>query len=169
MTSPQDNNYILTIIDHASGYAECHPLARKTSECVWRVLHQEFFPRHGYVEMLLSDLGKEFNAASLTQYLASVGVKHKRTTPYHPQSNGRIERFNRTLKEILGKLVNNDTSLWQEQLGPAVLCYNCAVSDVTQHTPYFLHFGRRPRLPIHRALQGGEPIFGRLHDLYEAL
>ena len=65
--------------------------------------------------------------------------------------------------------MNNDTSLWQEQLGPAVLCYNCAVSDVTQHTPYFLHFGRRPRLPIHRALQGGEPIFGRLHDLYEAL
>ena len=169
ITSPQGNSYILNIIDHASGFSDCYAIPRKTSECVWRVLHQEYFPRNGFPEVAITDLGMEFNAMALRNYLASVGIKHHKTTAYHPSSNGRVERFNKTLKGIIAKLVNNNTTLWQDKLGPAMLSYNCAVSDVTMHSPFFLYYGRRPKMPLHRAMVEDNLVEGRLHDLYDAI
>ncbi len=89
------------------------------------------------------DQGQEFNALEFWEYLKSVGVKHHRTTPYNPESNGKMERFNRTLKEIISKLVNNRRDEWEDQFGAALRAYNNATSSVTGHTPFLLHHGRR--------------------------
>ena len=167
--SPQGNAYVLTIIDHCTGWAEAYPIPRKTNEEVWKKFRLEYFPRHGYVDILVSDRGIEFNARAFDDYLRSVGLRHHKTTPYHPQSNGRTERFNRTLKDMLTKLVNNKRDHWEDTLGVALTAYNNATSDTTGHTPFFLHYGRHARLPLTMANNPLTPLDGRLQMLSEGL
>ena len=67
--SKNGNRYILTVICHASAWAEAYPLPDKRNESVWKVLANQFFPVHGAPEVLLSDNGLEFKAHDFTQYL----------------------------------------------------------------------------------------------------
>ena len=167
--SPQGNTYVLTIVDHCSGWAEVYAIPRKTNEEVWRKLRQEYFPRYGFAQVLISDRGLEFNSKAFDEYLSAVGVKHHKTTPYHPQSNGKVERFNRTFKQILTKLVNNKRDSWEEQLGIALTAYNNATSITTGHTPFFLHYGRHATLPFSVVSNPITPLDGRLQMLAEGL
>jgi hypothetical protein len=140
--SPQGNSYILTIVDHCTGWAEAYPIPNKTSQAVWNQFSRHYFPRNGYCKVLLTDRGLEFNSQAFTQYLQALGIEHRRTTPYNPQTNGKCEKFNGVLKSIITKLINNSRASWEDQLGPATMAYNNAVSSVTGHTPYFLHYAR---------------------------
>ena len=109
VSSSNGNKYVLTIIDHCTGWVEAFPLKDKSNETVWNAWANLFIPRHSVPEVLITDNEKEFCAKAWTDYLKKLGVEHRRTTPVHPQSNGQVERFNRTLKEMLAKAVNNYT------------------------------------------------------------
>ena len=76
------------------------------------------------------------------------GVKKLHTTPYHPQSNGQCERFNSTLCNMLGTLYDEEKSDWKSHLGCMTHAYNCTKHASTTYSPYYLMFGRHPRLPI---------------------
>ena len=152
VASPEGNVYALTIIDHCTGWAEAYPIPTKSSKEVWKQLSRFYFPRHGYPNVMISDLGLEFSAIAFKSYLQDLGIDHRQTTSYNPQTNGKCEKFNSTLKAIVTKLINNQRADWEDKLGPALMAYNNAVSDVTGHTPFFLHHARRARLPITRLL-----------------
>jgi hypothetical protein len=147
--SPDGNQYILTIVDHCTGWAEAYAIADKTSKAVWQALSRYYIPRHGVMATLLTDLGKEFNSKELLEYLQAIGVEHRRTTPYNPQTNGKCERFNGVLKAIITKLINNNRATWEEQLGPALMAYNNSVSDVTGYTPFFYTMEDARASPFH--------------------
>ena len=76
------------------------------------------------------------------------GVKKVHTTPYHPQGNGQCERFNSTLCNMLGTLSEEEKSDWKSHLGCMTHAYNCTKHASTTYSPYYLMFGRHPRLPI---------------------
>ena len=76
------------------------------------------------------------------------GVKKLHTTPYHPQGNGQCERFNSTLCNMLGTLSEKEKSDWKSYLGCMTHAYNCTKHGSTTYSPYYLMFGRHPRLPI---------------------
>ena len=169
--TPSGNRYALTIIDHCSGWAEAFPLRDKTNQSVWDAFTNGFLARHGVPEVLITDNGGEFTALEWERYLKQLGIDHHRTTPVHPQSNGRTERFNRTLKEMLQKLVNNASEKWESQLNTALLAYRTSVSTTTGYTPFYLLYGRRSRMPLTKTLRvANEDTFGnRLDELARAL
>ena len=69
-------------------------------------------------------------------------------TPYHPQSNGAVERVHQVLRRMIGKLDNKRRKKWPDHLGTITHAYNSTRSQVTGYSPYFLMMGRRPRLPV---------------------
>ena len=69
------------------------------------------------------------------------------TTPYHPESNGTVERVNATLERILRKLEVDKPSDWNNHLQSVVFSYNISYHSSTKHTPFQLLYGRQPALP----------------------
>ena len=169
--SRNGSRYMLTIIDHNSGWGEAYPLKDKTNRSMLTAFANEFVPRHGVPEVLITDNGTEFTAHAFECYLAQLGVRHNVTTPVHPQSNGKTERFNRTIKDILHKLINNKPSDWEDRLGDALFAYRNSVSVTTGFTPHHLLYGRHARVPLSRMLKSSQhTAFGnRLDDLSLAL
>lgn len=151
LPSPNGNKYLLTIVDHFSGWAEAYPITDKRSASVWQPLYSEFFCRFGFPNVLVTDQGTEFNSTEMREGLRRLSIEHRRTSPYHPQTNGCVERFNRSLKDTLRKLVNNDTSAWETQLPEALLAYRMAESQSRNSSPYFALFGMEPNVdpPTH--------------------
>ena len=99
--SHNGNRYVL--IDYSTGCAEAFPLKDKSNASVWQAWATHVVLRHGTPEVLIMDNGQEFKATAWRTYLTQLGVGHSTTTSVHPQSNGRIERFNRTFQ--IGKIV----------------------------------------------------------------
>ena len=71
-----------------------------------------------------------------------------RNTPFHPQSDGLVERFNRTLVDMLSKAVREDQTDWDEQLPLVMLAYRSSIQESTGQTPCKMMLGREVRLPI---------------------
>ncbi|RXN17163.1 Retrovirus-related Pol polyprotein from transposon 412 [Labeo rohita] len=154
---PGSNNIkdILVITDHFTKYAVAVPTPNQKARTVAKCLWDHFFVHYGIPEKLLSDQGPDFESRIIKELCELIGTQKVRTTPYHPRGNP-VERFNRTLLNMLGTLENRKKNQWQNYVKPLVHAYNCTKNEVTGFTPYELMFGRQPRLPIDLAL--GLPI-----------
>ena len=152
--SSYGNQYILTLIDHYSGWIEAYPLPRKTNECVWKALRSDYLPRHGSPRVLISDQGAEFKGAEFHEWLQENGTEHRRTTPFHPQSNGKTERANRSIKTTLRKLINGNRGRWEDELPSVLWALRTNTSSVTEHSPFMLQHARPMRTPVQSMLKG---------------
>ena len=85
-----------------------------------------------------------------------LGVRKTRTTPYHPQGNGMVERFNRNLLGMLSTTVGNHPSSWEQNIRKVCLAYNSSVHSSTGYSPFFLMFGRQVKLPVDLMYGTGE-------------
>ena len=170
VSSPEGNQYVLIIIDHCTGWAEAKPIPSKSAKHVIRYLEQEYIPWYGSPEVLICDNGKEFKNNIFVPYLEALGTDIRHSTPYHPQSNTKIERFHRTIKNMIRKLVNSRAGDWERCLGPALWAHRTSCSVVTGYTPYFLTYGRHPIVPKQKLLSrqansGPELLAERLDEL----
>lgn len=87
-------------------------------------------------------------------------IKKTRTTPYHPQSDGVVERFNRTLLSMLATALEENPWEWEDQLRKVCYAYNTSAHPGLRHSPFYLMFGRKARLPVDIAfgLPGDQPV-----------
>ena len=83
----------------------------------------------------------------MEQLLKRLGVVHLYSTPYHPQTNGQIERYNGTMDAKIASLSNQSRSDWDEQLSFVTFNYNTTVHSTTKMIPFELMYGRSPILP----------------------
>lgn len=100
---------------------------------------------YGFPERLFSDQGPDFEWHTIRELCELVKKVH--TTPYHPRGNP-VERFNRTLLQMLGTLSQPDKLHWKDFVKPLMHAYNCTKNETTGFSPYELMFWRQPRLPI---------------------
>ena len=111
---------------------------------------------------------------TVTPYLKSLGCDVRFSSPYHPQTNGKIERFNGSLKKGLRSMINNAQSAWQSALGPVLWAHRISTSGVTKHSPYVLTYGKIPRAPKKRFLgrrmeqDGPQHLLSKLDEISRA-
>ena len=139
---------VLVITDHFTRYALAYPSKTQTAQATARILWDNFICHYGFPEKFISDQGRNFESDLIKELCKIAGVKKLHTTPYHPQGNGQCERFNSTLCNMLGTLSEKEKSDWKSYLGCMTHAYNCTKHASTTYSPYYLMFGRHPRLPI---------------------
>lgn len=145
-TGGQQN--ILIITDHFTRYAQVIPTRNQTAQTTAEVLFNNYIVHYGIPERLHSDQGANFESKVIEELCRMTGITKSCTTSYHPQSNGMCKRFNRTLLNMLGTLEPEQKKNWKTYIGPLVHAYNCTQHDSTGFSPYYLMFGRNPRLPV---------------------
>ena len=111
-------------------------------------LRSRYFGLFGAPAYLLSDKGKSFTAMVVEDLCTLYGVKKLRTSSYHAQTNGQVERMNQTLIHLIGKLDEDKKACWSKHLPELLMAYNSMCLAVTGYSPHFLLFGRRPRIPV---------------------
>ena len=147
---------VLVITDHFTKYAQAFPTRNRTVKTTAKILYENLVLHYGFMERLHSDQGRNFESATIKHLCAMAGVKKSRTTPYHASGNGVTERYNRTLLNMLRTLDPAKKSDWKSHVPTLTHAYNCTKHESTGASPFFLMFGRHPRLPVDLIL-GTEP------------
>ena len=130
------------------------------------LLAKEVVCRFGVPLLIHSDQGRNFESAVFTEMCRLLGIQKTRTTAYHPQSDGMVERFNRTIEDQLAKFVDYHQRDWDEHLPYLMLAYRSAVHESTGCTPAKIVFGRDLRLPVDLLLGRPEEEVWRAADNY---
>lgn len=146
------NRYIVVAIDYLTKWPEAKALIEATAEQVAQFIYDDIICRHGCPTQILSDRGTHFNNQMISALLERFKIRHLFSTPYHPQTNGLVERFNRTLCESMAKL-SNDQQEWDQFIAPTLLAYRTSKNATTKIEPFYLVYGRPAQLPIDQYLE----------------
>ena len=109
----------------------------------------EYFCKFGVPCLIISDQGSHFRNQLMASMRSLIGYNHVFSTPYHPQTNGIVERFNSTFIPQISKLHDSEHNNWDEYLQAVVFAYNSGAHKTTSYSTYELLYGRAPRLPFH--------------------
>ena len=127
-----------------------HAISRQTTEEVREKL-LEWICRYGIPTCIHLDHGTCLTSRAFEEFCSRYAVKHAMSTPYHPQGNGSVERLNRSLGEMLSKLVASNQLDWQKHLPEIQFAHNTTFHESIATTPYKVVFKEDPRTIIHAA------------------
>ena len=139
---------VLVLQDHFSKYVVVYVVKDQTARTTAETLRIGHFGLFGAPAYLISDQGKAFTGHVITHLCELYGVQKLRTSPYHAQTNGQVECMNRKIIRMIGKLEEEKKAHWSKHLPELLMAYNTTCSAVTGYSPYYLLFGRRPRIPV---------------------
>ena len=116
------NRFVLTICDYATRYPEAIALPSTEAHRISKEL-VGVFAHVGIPEEILSEQGPNFMSALLEEVYRLLQIRRIRTSPYHPQTDGLVERFNGTLKMMLKKFVSRNQKDGNEYLPYLLFAY----------------------------------------------
>ena len=126
---------ILVITDHFSRYAQAIPTRNQTAHTTARILFENYFVHYGFPAKLHSDNGANFESKVIKKLCQLAGITKTRTTPYHPMGNGMVERFNKTLLNMMGTLTEDKKGNWAAYVPTLTHAYNAAIHESTGFPP----------------------------------
>ena len=141
--------YLFVATDLLTKYAIAVPMQRPTAEETAKIFVEDIVMKYGVPTAVISDQGSNFTSDLFRQVCRVMKIKHIKTTPYHPQSNGQTERTNGILVRLMRTLIEDDqVGRWTQYVAPATFLYNSAVQRSTRASPFFLLYGRTPNLML---------------------
>ncbi|GFW70250.1 hypothetical protein TNCV_3337681 [Trichonephila clavipes] len=151
------NKYLLVVMDYFTKWPEVYPIPDQEAPTVAEAVVQHWISIYGVPLPLHSDQGRNFVSAVLKGVCELLGIDKTKTTPLHPQSDGMVERFNRTILNNLSLMVSKNQQDWDQKVPLFLLAYRSAVHETTGYSPSQMLFGRDLRLPC-------DLLFGRPPD-----
>ncbi|KAL7841546.1 hypothetical protein SRHO_G00252370 [Serrasalmus rhombeus] len=177
--TPRENQYILVVADYFSKWCEAFALKNQEADTVARVVVEQFILRWGTPKSIHTDQGKK--SALFREICDLLEIQKTRTTPYHPQSDGLVERLNRTVTTMLSMFVQSNQRNWDELLPYVMMAYRSSIQASTKFSPYCALFGREIVMPLDLLFNvevnkpyvsvGGyvKELEGRLQSVHEAI
>ena len=146
--SKSGNRYVMVVGDYFSRWMEAIPVPNQEATTVAEKLVDEVFLRFSPPEKLHSDQGHQFESNLVKEVCKLLHINKTRTTPYHPQCDGLVEQFNRTLLNMLTTCTEDHPRDWEQNIRKVCMAYNTSVHPSTGFSPFYLMFGRQARLPV---------------------
>ena len=138
------NQYIVALTDHFTKFPAAKAIPSKSAENVARFMY-ETICTFGAFDSLITDQGREFINSVVDILTERFQINHRISSAYHPQTNGQRERDNRTLKDTLMKITDNND--WDDMLPAALFAYRTSVHKSTSFSPFFAMYGQQAKLP----------------------
>ncbi|OMJ28969.1 Transposon Tf2-6 polyprotein [Smittium culicis] len=167
-TTEKGNKYILVITDLLTRWVDAIAVPNTSAETTVSVLENRLIATHGSPVKLLSDNGAGFTSHLMKTFCRNYGIKHVFASPYHPETNGMTERFNRTLKAMIKAYTTEEQSVWDQHINMHLYAYRTARHEALGLSPFEALFGRKPRLPA-EALRPTDPNLPLSVIAYEQL
>lgn len=155
-TTTKNHSYILTIQDDLTKFSSASPLITHDANSVAKAFVEGFICQHGIPESIVTDCGTEFMSKTFKECCKLLQIEKMNTTPYHPQSNGSLERSHRTLAEYIRHYVNKNQTDWDDYIAFAMFVYNTTTHTSTNHQPYELVYGFPASIP-HTLTRSSQP------------
>ena len=157
------NRYVVCFLDYLTKWVEAFAIPDQRAETIARLFVENVVCRHGIPEELLSDRGTNFMSDLIQGICDQLGVKKVNTSGYHPQTDGLVEKFNSTFIEMVSKCCKVANHDWDQYLPHLLFAYRSSVQESTRESPFFLLYGRDPRLPTETTLS--QPVSPYTVDL----
>ena len=155
-----DNRYVVCFLDYLTKWVEAFAIPDQRAETIARLFIENVVCRHGIPEELLCT---NFMSDLIQGICDQLGVKKVNTSGYHPQTDGLVEKFNSTLIEMVSKCCKVANHDWDQYLPHLLFAYRSSVQESTRESPFFLLYGRDPRLPTETTLS--QPVSPYTVDL----
>ena len=146
--SSRGMKHIIVATEYLTKWAEAKAVKDNNEKNAAIFLFEQVITRFGCPKILISDRGKHFLGGVVAEIIARFQIDHRKTTPYHPQTNGNTERVNQTLATILRKMVLDLKRDWDNKLPAALWAYRTTYKVTTRATPFSLVYGVEAVLPI---------------------
>ncbi|GFW40139.1 hypothetical protein TNCV_5118221 [Trichonephila clavipes] len=145
--SSQGHKYILCLMDQHSRWPEAIPLKSLTAKSTCEA-PLEIFSRTGIPEVIVMDNATNFTTSLTQEFLKILGTCPRFSTPYHPEGNGLIERWNQTLKNMLHHIIREEGRSWHRHIPVLLWAYREVPNATTGTPPFLLIYGRDPKRPL---------------------
>ena len=164
--STKGNRYLLVVMDYFSKWPEAYALPNQEAKTVATVIVNEFVCRFGVPLELHSDQGTNFESAVFQEMCSLLGINKTRTTPLHPESDGMVERYNRTLKTQLSLFVAEHQKDWDKYVPLLLIAYRTATHASTHFTPARLMIVGEIRTPTDLFYERPDPEVVESYSTY---
>ena len=154
----EGNCHVLVFQDFLTKWPLVYPMPDQKSIQIAKDLVEEVIPFFGVPESLLSDRGTNLLSHLMKDLCEFLGIKKLNTTAYHPQCDGMVEKFNRTLKTMFRKHASKFGAQWDRYLPGVLWTYRNTPHEATGEEPSFLLFGVDCRTPTMAALLPSNPV-----------
>ena len=139
---------ILVFQDHFMKHVLAYITPDQTAKTITKFLYGGYISVFGALARLLSNRGASFTSNVIEELCKILGIKQLQTTPYHPQTNGLVERSHQMIMCMIRKQGEDKKADWWSHLAEIAHAYNATQSTVTRYSPHYLMFGCRPRLLV---------------------